>query len=79
MTDFQERFRAACIRAYIYTLERLSEGSTLRALVMLLTSAGVAIAPTKIDVIVTAGLFVVGLLGAIFPDRLRDEVKKDKR
>lgn len=78
MKLWQERFRAACIRAYIYALDRLSEGSTLRALVMLMTSAGVAIAPGKIDLIVTAGLFVVGILGAIFPDRLRESVKEQK-
>lgn len=78
MTTFQERFRAACIRAYVYALDRLSEGSTLRAIVMLMTSAGVAIAPGKIDLIVTVGLFVVGILGAIFPDRLREIAKEQK-
>ena len=42
-----------------YILERLKEPSTWRGIVMLLTAAGIPIAPQMQDVIISAGLALV--------------------
>ena len=52
-----------------YILERLKEPSTWRGIVMLLTAAGIPIAPQMQDVIISAGLALVGLIGAATPDK----------
>ena len=52
-----------------YILERLKEPSTWRGIVMLLTAAGIPIAPQFQDVIISAGLALAGLIGAVMPDK----------
>jgi hypothetical protein len=51
-----------------YVLERLKEPSTWRGIVLLLTAVGVPIAPGMADMIISAGLAVAGLIGAVTPD-----------
>ena len=52
-----------------YILERAKESSTWRGIILLLTAIGVPIAPAMADMIVSAGLAIAGLLGALTPDR----------
>lgn len=52
-----------------YILARAKEPSTWRGLVLLLTAIGVPIAPALADTIVSAGLAVAGLIGALTPDQ----------
>ena len=51
-----------------YILARLKEASTWRGIIMLLTAAGIPIAPALAESIITAGLAVVGLIGVVAPD-----------
>jgi len=51
-----------------YVLERLKESSTWRGIILLLTAIGVPIAPAMADMIVSAGLAIAGLIGAVTPD-----------
>jgi hypothetical protein len=51
-----------------YVLERLKESSTWRGIILLLTAIGVPIAPAMADMIVSAGLAIAGLIGAVAPD-----------
>lgn len=55
--------------AFKFILARLSESSTIRGALMLLTAAGVALKPEAIDAIVTFGIGLSGLLGVVLPDR----------
>ena len=52
-----------------YILERLKEPSTWRGIIMLLTAAGIPIAPEMQKVIISAGLALAGLIGAVTPDK----------
>lgn len=52
-----------------YLLARISEPSTWRGLVMLLTAAGVQMAPPLQDAIITAGIGIAGIIGAVMPDK----------
>jgi hypothetical protein len=52
-----------------YFFERLKEASTWRGIVLLLTAIGVPLAPGVADMIISAGLAVAGLIGAIAPDK----------
>jgi hypothetical protein len=52
-----------------YFLERLKEASTWRGIVLLLTAAGVPLAPGVADLIISAGLALTGLIGALTPDK----------
>lgn len=52
-----------------YLLDRLKEASTWRGLVMLGMAAGLKLDPALADQIITAGVAVVGVLGALIPDR----------
>ena len=45
-----------------YLLDRLSENSTWRGLVMLLTAVGVQVDPSQANAIIAAGLALVGLI-----------------
>jgi len=51
-----------------YVLNRLRESSTWRGIILLLTAVGVPIAPELADMIISAGLAVAGLIGALTPD-----------
>ena len=51
-----------------YILERLKEPSTWRGITLLLTALGIPLAPGVADLVISAGLAVTGLIGAITPD-----------
>jgi hypothetical protein len=51
-----------------YLLERLKEPSTWRGITLLLTALGVPLAPGIADLVISAGLAVTGLIGALTPD-----------
>lgn len=52
-----------------YLIDRMKEASTWRGIVLLLTAVGVPVAPEMQTAIVSAGLGLAGLLGAITPDK----------
>lgn len=52
-----------------YLLERLKEPSTWRGIILLLTAAGVPIAPAMAESIITVGLAIAGLIGVVTPDK----------
>lgn len=54
-----------------YVLERLKEPSTWRGIVLLLTAAGVPMAPGVADLVVAVGLAVAGMIGTVMPDKAR--------
>jgi hypothetical protein len=51
-----------------YLIARAKEPSTWRGLVLIATAGGATIAPAAQEAIVTGGLFLAGLLGAVVPD-----------
>jgi hypothetical protein len=48
---------------------RLSEASTWRGIVALLTAAGVSLSPEQTNAIIGAGLALIGLLGVFTADK----------
>lgn len=52
-----------------YILERMKEPSTWRGLILLLTAVGVPVAPALADSIISVGLAIAGLVGAVTPDK----------
>jgi hypothetical protein len=48
--------------------KRLKEGSTLRGILLLTTSAGVYLSPEQQEAIIAIGLGLAGLIGVLFPD-----------
>jgi hypothetical protein len=52
-----------------YFLERMKEASTWRGIILLLTAAGVPIAPALADSIITVGLAIAGMIGVVTPDK----------
>jgi hypothetical protein len=52
-----------------YLIDRMKEASTWRGIILLLTAAGVPIAPELQSVIISAGLGLAGLVGAVTPDK----------
>ncbi len=52
-----------------YILARLHEPSTWRGLFLLATALGVSISPEQQTAILSAGMAVVGAIGAFVPDR----------
>ena len=52
-----------------YLIERMKEPSTWRGIILLLTAVGVPIAPELQSVIISAGLGLAGLVGAVTPDK----------
>ena len=57
-----------------YLMARLSEASTWRGIVALLTAAGVVLSPEQIESIIAAGLALIGLLGTLLPDRRQQKL-----
>jgi hypothetical protein len=51
-----------------YLLERLKEPSTWRGITLLMTALGIPLAPGVADLVISAGLAVTGLIGALTPD-----------
>lgn len=52
-----------------YIKARMSEASTWRGLVALVTALGVALSPEQVEAIVAIGLAVMGVVGAFIPDK----------
>lgn len=52
-----------------YLKARLSEPSTWRGLVVLISLAGVSLSPEQTTAIITVGAAVVGAIGAFVPDK----------
>lgn len=52
-----------------YILARAKEASTWRGVILLLTAAGVPIAPALADTIVSVGLALAGMIGVIVADK----------
>lgn len=52
-----------------YMLERLKEPSTWRGIILLLTAAGVPIAPAMGEAIICVGLALAGGVGIVAPDK----------
>jgi len=52
-----------------YILDRAKEPSTWRGFILLLTAAGVPIAPEMANAIVSVGLALAGLIGVVTPDK----------
>lgn len=55
-------------RVKSYLIARAKEPSTWRGLVLIATAGGATIAPVAQEAIVTGGLFLAGLLGAVVSD-----------
>ena len=51
-----------------YILARAKEASTWRGVILVLTAAGVPIAPELADTVVTVGLALAGLIGVFTAD-----------
>ena len=51
-----------------YIIARLKEASTWRGMVAIATSLGVVLSPDMIEAIVAAGLALIGIIGAFWPD-----------
>lgn len=56
-----------------YFMQRLSEPSTWRGFLAVLTACGIAFSPDQADKIVAGGLALIGLVGAFSPDKKGDE------
>ena len=52
-----------------YILVRAKEPSSWRGFILLLTAAGLPIAPELADAIISVGLSVAGLIGVVTPDK----------
>lgn len=52
-----------------YILARAKEASTWRGIILLLTAAGVPIAPALADTIVSVGLALAGMIGVVAADK----------
>ena len=50
----------------LFVIEQLKQPSTWRGIVMLATSAGVALNPALMEQIIVAGTGVAGLIGVMF-------------
>lgn len=56
-------------QAYSYLLERFSEASTWRGIIVGLTGVGVGISPDLATGIVSAGMSLAGLVGIVMKDK----------
>jgi len=52
-----------------FLIQRGKEASTWRGLVAIITAAGISLDPAQMEAIVAAGLAVIGVIGAFFPDK----------
>jgi len=51
-----------------YAIDRLQEASTWRGIVLVATAFGAVLSPEQQEAIITVGLLVAGLIGALLPD-----------
>lgn len=52
-----------------FMAQRVAEPSTWRGVVALLASVGIAVDPGHLETFVTSGLALIGLIGALTPDK----------
>ena len=52
-----------------YFMQRLSEPSTWRGILAVLTACGIAFSPEQAEKIIAGGLALIGLVGAFSPDK----------
>lgn len=52
-----------------YIINRAKEPSTWRGIIMLLTAAGIPIAPAMADAIISIGIALVGAIGVFTADK----------
>ena len=62
-----------------WALDRLSEPSTWRGIILILTSAGVNIAPAMADAIIGAGIGICGLVGVLTADKKVEQAKQENQ
>lgn len=53
----------------VYLWGRLQEPSTWRGITAAITAAGVALEPEQIELIVSTGVGIIGILGIFLPDK----------
>jgi hypothetical protein len=51
-----------------YIIARLKEASTWRGIIAIITACGVVLTPDQVESIIAAGLALMGIFGAFFPD-----------
>ena len=52
-----------------FLMERLSEASTWRGIIMFITAIGVKISPDQMEAIIVAGIGIVGAIGVFTKDK----------
>lgn len=62
-----------------YILDRLKEPSTWRGIILILTSAGVAIDPALADAIIPAGIGLAGVIGVVTADKKPDNTETNQQ
>lgn len=60
-------------RLFSYLKQIFKEASTYRGLVLIATACGVYVSPEQIEAITAGGLFIAGMIGAVFPDKKIEE------
>ena len=55
-----------------YFIQRLSEPSTWRGILAILTGCGIALSPAQAAAITAGGLALIGLVGAFSPDKKKE-------
>lgn len=70
--------KASTRRVLRFLLSRASESATWRGVALMATVAGAKISPEHTEAIVLLGLFVSGLLGAAFPDKIERNQNVDQ-
>lgn len=61
-----------------FILDRLKEPSTWRGLAAIATSMGIIITPFQLEVIMSAGMAVIGAIGVLSPDKQSGQVEQSK-
>lgn len=62
-----------------YILQRLTEPSTWRGIILILTSAGVGIEPAMADAIISAGIGLAGVIGVVTADKKPDNTETNQQ
>lgn len=58
------------VKMKAFILARLSEASTKRGFVYLLSALGVSLSPEQAEQIISLGLAIAGVIGIFFPDKV---------
>jgi hypothetical protein len=62
-----------------YLLQRAKEPSTWRGITMLLTAAGVQLHPEMVEVIVSCGMALAGVIGVVTADKKPDNIESNQQ